>query len=143
LEVLRRLVQAVEKRDLDLRESNLAGADLMGMYLLEAQLNGANLAGARLNGAYLVGADLRGAVLEGAQFYKANLTDVRLCKGQIGMKALVADDVLGVESVQVLEPETAAAQPVESRRPPPSSRRGRSQLRQPPGKETGGTLRRT
>jgi hypothetical protein len=129
LSVLRHLVQIVGKRDLDLSYSDLSGADLMGMYLLDARLNGANLMGAKLNGAYMVGADLQGALLTNAQFYKADFTDVRLQRGQTSPEALNADDVTGLKSVQWLEPpNTTDALQSATSRPPPSDRRHLSRL---------------
>ena len=104
LTVLHHLVRHVNKRDLDLSYSDLSGADLMGMYLLDARLTGANLARAKLNGAYMAGADLQGALLEGTQFYNADFTDLRLCEGQVSQEALQADNVIGLQSIQWLEP---------------------------------------
>jgi hypothetical protein len=106
LTVLRRLVRAVGKRNLDLTDSNLAGADLIEMYLLDARLTGANLTGTKLNKANMRGADLRGAKLEDAQLYKADLTDVILWRGQISSEAL--KDVSGLASVQWVDPPRSA-----------------------------------
>ena len=129
LAVLQHLVQIVGKRDLDLSYSDLSGADLMGMYLLDARLNGTNLIGAKLNGAYMVGADLQGALLKNAQFYKADFTDVRLQRGQTSPEALNADDVTGLNSVQWLEPpNTSDALQSTTSRASPSDRRGLSRL---------------
>jgi hypothetical protein len=127
LTVLRRLVRAVGKRNLDLSDSNLAGADLIEMYFLDARLTGANLTGTKLNKANMRGADLRGAKLEDAQLYKADLTDVILWRGQIGPESL--KDADGLASVQWVDPPSTA-----STRPPlaqmlwrPLSRRPASQ----------------
>jgi hypothetical protein len=106
LTVLRRLVRAVQKRNLDLSDSNLAGADLIEMYLLDARLTGANLTGAKLNKANMRGADLRGAKLKDAQLYKADLTDVILWRGQIDLDSL--KDVDGLASVQWVDPPPPA-----------------------------------
>jgi hypothetical protein len=72
-----------EKRRLDLRGTNLAGAELnganlQGAFLKDANLQGAYLRVANLQGAYLwvanlQGADLRQASLQGARLEKANL----------------------------------------------------------------------
>ena len=123
LAVLHRLVQLVGKRDLDLSRSNLSGADLMGMYLLDARLNDANLTGAKLNEAYLVGADLRGALLKDVQFYNANFTDVQLDPGQISLEELKADNVTGLKSVQLESANTPGAIRSARSEPPPSRRR--------------------
>lgn len=67
------LEQKARRFVLDFRQTNLAGADLSTMSLIDAQFGGADLRGAQLNGADLRGADLRGALLAGAQFYRADL----------------------------------------------------------------------
>jgi uncharacterized protein YjbI with pentapeptide repeats len=62
-----------EKRRLDLRSTNLAGADLNKADLQGAIFNKANLQGADLEKANLQGADLILANLQGADLEKANL----------------------------------------------------------------------
>jgi hypothetical protein len=107
LDVLRRLLRLLGKKGVDLRHSNLAGADLIEMYLLDAQFAGANLTRARLSYADLQGADLRGAELRGAEFYQADFKDVKLWRGQVCEETL--NDVKGIESIQWSEPSTSAA----------------------------------
>lgn len=73
---------------MDLRQTNLSGADmsgasLSGAYLRQANiscatLNGANLSGADLFKANLRNADLKNANLNGAQFGKANMARSKL-----------------------------------------------------------------
>lgn len=132
LAVLYNLVRLVGKRDLDLSYSDLSGADLMGMYLVDARLNGVNLTGAKLNGAYLAGADLQGALLKDAQFYNADFTDVRLWRSQISPAELNADNVGGLGSVQWLEPPKVpdTLQPATPDSSPPE-RRGTSRRSRP------------
>jgi uncharacterized protein YjbI with pentapeptide repeats len=100
-------VRAVEKHGLDFRQSNLAGADLMGMYLIDAQLTDANLSGAKLNDADMRGADLRGAVLSGAHVYKADVTNAILERGQLTQEAI--GQLRGRERVQWSDPSPGPA----------------------------------
>jgi uncharacterized protein YjbI with pentapeptide repeats len=58
---------------LDLRNSKLRNAQLIGAHLEEADLKGAHLEEADLKGAHLEGADLQGAHLEGARLVGAHL----------------------------------------------------------------------
>jgi Pentapeptide repeats (8 copies) len=99
LSVLRGLVKVAKRASLDLSHSNLRGADMMQMYLLDAKLQGSNLKGAKLNDADLRGADLRGADLDEAEFYQADLTDVRLLTGQVDLVKLY-DVAKGVRSIR-------------------------------------------
>jgi hypothetical protein len=101
LAVLRNLVRSSGKTGLDLSHSNLAGADLIEMYLVDAILIGTNLSGARLNKADIRGADLRGAELTNIVLYGADLTDARLNRSQITKAAL--GDVKGVEGIEWVE----------------------------------------
>ncbi|NKX67014.1 pentapeptide repeat-containing protein [Labrenzia sp. 5N] len=73
---------------LDLRNANLFGADLAGLYmpkvkLLHAQMSGANLKGANLKGASLPVANLSGAILDGADLSKTNLTGSSLVRAHL------------------------------------------------------------
>ncbi|MBU4232932.1 MAG: pentapeptide repeat-containing protein, partial [Proteobacteria bacterium] len=85
--------QKEEKGWLDLRNTNLRGADLTGAHLEEVNLRGVHLKGARLEGAHLEGANLEEAhlewaflggahleeaILEGAHLEGASLTGARL-----------------------------------------------------------------
>jgi Pentapeptide repeats (8 copies) len=106
MDVLRRLVRQVGKRDIDLRHTNLADVDLMDMYLWDAQLSAANLTRAKLNGADLRGADLRGAELRDAQLYQANFSEVKMWRGQVSEEDLT--QVEGLESVQWSDPPSGA-----------------------------------
>ena len=62
-----------EGYQLDLRNSDLRGADLSGLNLNGAKLTGTYLQGADLTWAHLQWADLRGARLQGADIWEARL----------------------------------------------------------------------
>lgn len=109
LDVLRRLVDVLGKKGLDFRHTNLAGADLIEMYLLDAKFAGANLTQAKLSYADMRGADLRGAELGAADLYQADFTDVKLLRGQISLPAL--KNVKGLQAIQWSEPSTASDGP--------------------------------
>lgn len=102
LAILRDLVQSVSRKGLDLSHVNLAGADLIEMYLVDAKLTDSNLNGANLGKADMRGANLQRTELAKVQLYGANVTDVRLSRGQISEEAL--RDVKGRESIQWVEP---------------------------------------
>lgn len=84
----RRKVNTHEDENVDLSETSLCGASLIGMNFSgahlsyvdfsEADLNGANLNEADLNGANLIGADLIGASLIRASLIRANLSKAYL-----------------------------------------------------------------
>ena len=95
---LRRMRASSELPRLDLRFTNLAGADLTGMDLVDARLNDANLRDVVLNDAKLTGADLRGAVLKDAHLFRTDVADVRIWHGQLDDSQLT--DVIGRESMQ-------------------------------------------
>jgi hypothetical protein len=65
-------------RRLDLKNTNLFGAQLEDAHLEKAILDGADLEGADLEGAHLEGADLEGANLEDADLYGAHLERAHL-----------------------------------------------------------------
>ncbi|BAY07682.1 pentapeptide repeat-containing protein [Calothrix sp. NIES-2098] len=63
---------------LDLRNTDIKRADLLGANLEGMDLRGADLCGADLRGATLVGTDLSGAKLSGSILYEANLLKANL-----------------------------------------------------------------
>ena len=65
-------------RDADLAGANLRDADLTGANLFRANLRDADLTGATLTGANLTEANLRDADLAGANLFRANLRDADL-----------------------------------------------------------------
>ncbi|MXW80375.1 MAG: FRG domain-containing protein, partial [Gemmatimonadetes bacterium] len=69
--------ERVPLRGIDLRDANLAHADLRVVDLSEASLYYANLTGASLSQAILVGTDLRFANLTDANFVNADLTSAK------------------------------------------------------------------
>ena len=106
LTVLARRPFRAERNPLDLRRTDLSGAELSGArlahflltgshlrgadlfqaqlqyaYMRGAQLQGADLRGAQLQDAYLVGAQLQGAYLGWAQLQGANLTRAQMHEG--------------------------------------------------------------
>lgn len=85
--------QKEEKRTLDLRSTNLAGADLNEANLQGAKFNGADLQGTHLTGAKLPGAHLSKANLRGAYLYKANLQGANLKGAELGEAHLEAVDL--------------------------------------------------
>ncbi len=72
----------------DLRGAILVGARLVGAILRDARLEGASLMGARLEGANLMGARLEGAYLVGASLEGANLMYARLEGANLGSACL-------------------------------------------------------
>jgi hypothetical protein len=77
---------------LDLRNTELGGADLRGANLHGADLSGARLSGADLVGADLGGAELREADLGGADLHEAILSGANLSAADLrGSKLLEAD----------------------------------------------------
>ena len=68
---------------LDLRQTNLQGADLVSAQLAKARLDGAHLEGAKLGGAHLQGAELDEAYLEGAVLNRAHLEGVVLNRAHL------------------------------------------------------------
>jgi len=89
-----------EKRSLDLRITNLTGADLQGAFLQGAHLSGANLQGASLIGANLQGAifyiaDLQGADLMVADLQGAGLRDANLEGADLGVADLQGAVLMG------------------------------------------------
>ncbi len=94
-------------RPLDLRQAQLAGADLRDAHLANADLAGANLAGARLagadlrdahlDGADLHGADLRRARLDAAQLHGANLQQALLARCNLRQANLERADLRGAD----------------------------------------------
>lgn len=76
-------LRGTDMRGANLNEANLNGADLAGSHLDEAQLNGASLNQANfyvvsLKGAFLNRAQLKNAVLQGADMSEADLTNANL-----------------------------------------------------------------
>jgi uncharacterized protein YjbI with pentapeptide repeats len=85
---------------IDLREADLAYADLSGAYLTDANLSGAflvktNLGSADLTHADLTCANLRGANLHGATLNFAILTGATLNRADLTSASLVAANLLG------------------------------------------------
>jgi Pentapeptide repeats (8 copies) len=72
-----------EEQPLDLRGTDLHGADLEEAILEYANLRGAHLEGARLQSVYLQGAELRGAHLEGAHLGGAYLEGASLRRARL------------------------------------------------------------
>ncbi|MEV4773078.1 pentapeptide repeat-containing protein [Micromonospora humida] len=68
----------VNLRRTDLTGADLSGARLQGATMTRARLQGAFLAKAQLQGAFLVGAELPGAYLGGAQLQNAHLEGAQL-----------------------------------------------------------------
>jgi hypothetical protein len=84
-----------EPEPLDLHQTNLEGANLLGANLLGADLRRANLLGANLLGANLWGASLLGANLEGADLSGANLRPVDLSGMNLRRADLSGMNLLG------------------------------------------------
>jgi hypothetical protein len=88
LTVIRRRTRSLdheEPESLDLHETNLREANLVGAHFEVANLTGAHLEGAVLTGAHLEVADLTGAHLEGANLSKTDLIQAQL-EGTYGDK---------------------------------------------------------
>jgi Pentapeptide repeats (8 copies) len=97
----------------DLSEANLTAADLSGAKLIEANLTGADLPGADLSSAHLENANLRMANLSGANFSEARLLSAHLENANLsGAKSLTPkqlEETFGNENTQLppyLEPPT-------------------------------------
>jgi Pentapeptide repeats (8 copies) len=82
-------LQGVNFVNAQLQGANFVNAQLQGARLLEAQLQGANLMGAQLQGAVLLGAQLQEARLLGAQLQEANLQGANLMDAQLLVANLV------------------------------------------------------
>jgi uncharacterized protein YjbI with pentapeptide repeats len=72
-----------ENEILNLSNTNLQQADLIGAHLERADLRGVRLEGANLIGAHMEGADLRGAHLEKACLLEAHLEGTALLKAHL------------------------------------------------------------
>jgi hypothetical protein len=88
LTVLARRPDRPEPNPLDLRHTDLSGAELTNArlnhaLLTESRLQDANLAGAQLQGAHLFGAQLQRAGLTGARLQRANLAATQLQRAQL------------------------------------------------------------
>jgi len=91
-------LRGAELANARLKDANLRGAQLQGANLWKTQLQGANLSGAQLQGAILtdaqlqgailLGAQLQGAILLGAQLQGANLTGAQLQGANLSMAQL-------------------------------------------------------
>jgi uncharacterized protein YjbI with pentapeptide repeats len=68
-----------ENQKLDLRNTNIRGADLLGANLQRLDLRNSDLSGANLRGCDLCGSDLDGAKLSGSILYEANMLKTSLC----------------------------------------------------------------
>ncbi len=79
-----------ELQTLNLRETDIRGADLTS-----ASLHGASLLSANLNGAYLIGADLSDAYLTGAVLFSASLPGADLSRADLGYADLRGADLKG------------------------------------------------
>ena len=85
---------------LDLRNTNLQGADLSDLALSGARLDGArmegaNLRGARMEGADLLGARMEGANLGGARMVGADLWGARMEGANLGSARMEGADLWG------------------------------------------------
>jgi hypothetical protein len=89
LTVLCSIMKIASGSPLDLRGTNLSGADLMRMDLVGAQLQNANLTKASLIAADLTGADLRGAIMDHADLFEAILTTTIMRRGQLDNSQLM------------------------------------------------------
>lgn len=85
----RRQVAAADGPPLDLRRTDLRGADLKDARLDGTNLVEAHLEEASLQGVHLRGADLREAHLTGADLVEAHLTGADLCGAHLGAAYLV------------------------------------------------------
>ncbi len=75
--------QLLDLRKTDLRGANLIDADLRRANLAEAALSGANLIEADLSGAFLASADLSGAHLRGTHLRDAYLVEAKLSGAEL------------------------------------------------------------
>jgi len=87
-----------ENQKIDLRNTNLGGANLMNAKLQRADFSGANLRNAYLPGANLQGAifnkaDLTGAELFGVDLRRANLIDANLQEAELSRSLLHKADI--------------------------------------------------
>ena len=82
---------------LDLRHTDLRGADLNGAHLARADLYEAHLEGASLQGAQLAAADLRGAHLTSADLLEANLRGADLRQANLESAYLVEAHLEGAD----------------------------------------------
>ena len=73
-------LSGINLRDTNLSGANLSDADLSGAYLRDTNLSGANLSDADLSGANLADTDLSGADLTNAHLSGANLRGAKYCK---------------------------------------------------------------
>ncbi|KJU85859.1 pentapeptide repeat-containing protein [Candidatus Magnetobacterium bavaricum] len=91
----------------DLRESNLSGVNLRGADLRESDLSGANLreadlresdlSGANIRGANLRGANLRGTNLRGANLSGANLRGANLTGADLREAVSIGANIIGAD----------------------------------------------
>ena len=102
LSVIGHRAAAYDRRPLDLRGANLAGADLSGALLVRVDFTGTDLAradfyGADLSGARFVRANLTGAALSGARLTGADLTHASLAGADLYGVDLSGADLSGAD----------------------------------------------
>ena len=98
LTVLGRRERAPEREEvLDLRRTDLRGADLNGVHFEKALLSEAHLDGASLQGAHLERADLRGAQLVSADLVQAHLNNADLRDADLEAAYLVEAHLEGAD----------------------------------------------
>ena len=89
----------LDLRDSDLSGANLVRADLSGANLVRADLSGANLVRADLSGANLVRADLSGARLNDTNLIEANLSGANLFYANLVKADLSGTDLSEAELI--------------------------------------------
>jgi uncharacterized protein YjbI with pentapeptide repeats len=93
----RRTHSPAREERLDLRRTDLRGADLNEAHFERAVLRGAHLAGASLQSAHLTGADLRGADLRNADLVAASLERADLREAHLESAYLVEAHLEGAD----------------------------------------------
>jgi len=83
--------------DAQLQLADLGGAHLQDANLVRGQLQGVNLGGAELQGANLVGAQLQGANLGSAQLQDGNLGGAQLQRADLGDAQLQSANLAGAQ----------------------------------------------
>jgi uncharacterized protein YjbI with pentapeptide repeats len=90
-------LQHVLLGDAQLQLADLGGAQLQEANLVRAQLQGANLRSAQLQGATFVGTQLQGANLRSAQLQGANLGSAQLQRADLGDAQLQSANLAGAQ----------------------------------------------
>ena len=110
LTVLGRRARRGEDQQLDLRETDLRGAELWNAHLERAHLSNAHLEFAHLSNAHLEGAVLWGAHLEGAELWGAHLEGADL-SGAIGLTKPQIDSAFTDKNTTKLPDYLASTRP--------------------------------